>query len=171
MASHARIVNVSSMAYLQGRLDFSNMMYENGKYQAFASYARSKLANLMFTEALNNSFKEAQLNVMALSAHPGIAKTSLFDKEKQASVFASILRRFDFILPSAQAGAKAIMAACIDPNAQAGQFYGPYQSKKNNGNLIRLERIHTRVQDDKTIEQFWRWTQDKVSSIAHPITK
>jgi NAD(P)-dependent dehydrogenase (short-subunit alcohol dehydrogenase family) len=165
LKNHVRIVNVSSMAYQQGRLDFSNMMFEKGGYQSFVSYARSKLANLLFTQALNTLDVSTSAQLTALSAHPGVAKTRLFDKDKQASLVASVFRIFDFMLPSAQAGAKAIIAACIDPQAEAGHFYGPYKSKQNNGDLIQLQAVHPRVLDKTTVEAFWSWSQAQVASI------
>jgi NAD(P)-dependent dehydrogenase (short-subunit alcohol dehydrogenase family) len=165
LSPQARIVNVSSMAYLQGKLDRKNMLFENGRYHPFSSYARSKLANLLFTEGLNAQFSQTGSNLLAVSAHPGVAKTSLFDADKQKGVFATIFRYFAFLLPSAQAGSRAILYACLDSNAVAGQYYGPHQSKRYDGQLIRLEKPLDHVKNKEWIDYFWAWSWQQISSV------
>ena len=74
----ARIVNVSSSAHRMGsgRIDFENLNAEKG-YNAREAYAQSKLANLLFTVALNERFAEIDADVTAAAAHPGWTVTGL----------------------------------------------------------------------------------------------
>ena len=45
----SRVVNVSSMSYKYGQMDFDNLMFGKGNYSPWKSYVRSKLANLLFS--------------------------------------------------------------------------------------------------------------------------
>ena len=163
MSEGSRIVNVSSMAYLQGRLDFNNMLYEKGGYSAFGSYGRSKLANLLFTQGLIDELKRQNRSILVTSAHPGVAKTNLFDPSKQPSLFARTLNAFSFLLPSAAAGAKAQIMACLDPDAVSGYFYGPVDAKRYDGNRIRLEKLNAHASDAALAQQFWTWSSNQLN--------
>src|SRR5205814_1929899 len=45
----SRIVNVASVGHRRGTLDFDDLGYEKGGYFIMKAYARSKLANVLFT--------------------------------------------------------------------------------------------------------------------------
>jgi NAD(P)-dependent dehydrogenase (short-subunit alcohol dehydrogenase family) len=168
MDGQSRIVNVSSMAYLQGRLDRNNMMFENGKYSPFSSYSRSKLSNVLFTLELARRLETLGSQTKVVCAHPGIAMTGLFNKEKQSNVFAWLIRFFSRYIPSASDGAKAIITACLDKNADQGYFYGPYRSKKHQGDIIKLERINA-VASNKDNQAFlWEYSLGK-TDINYPL--
>ncbi|MCB9418627.1 MAG: SDR family oxidoreductase [Ardenticatenaceae bacterium] len=77
----ARIVNVSSMAHQQGRLDFTNLQNKKS-YRGFQVYAQSKLANLLFTYELARRSEGSGVTVNAL--HPGFV-TSNFAKNNGAA--------------------------------------------------------------------------------------
>ena len=161
MDEQSRIVNVSSMAYLQGRLDRNNMMYEHGKYSPFSSYSRSKLSNVLFTLELARRLESLDSKTKVVCAHPGIAITDLFNKEKQSNGFAWLIRVFSRYLPSASEGAKAIITACIDKNAQQGYFYGPYRSKKHRGDIIKLEKLNAVASNRENQAFLWEYSLDK----------
>jgi len=68
----ARIVNVASTAHTRGTIDFDNLQGEK-KYSGIAAYARSKLANILFTYALARRL--AGKGVTANCLHPGVVAT------------------------------------------------------------------------------------------------
>jgi NAD(P)-dependent dehydrogenase (short-subunit alcohol dehydrogenase family) len=70
----ARVVNVSSIAHEQGRLDLADLQGER-HYDRLAAYAASKLANLLFTYELARRLAGTRVTVNAL--HPGIVATHL----------------------------------------------------------------------------------------------
>lgn len=51
MSAPSRIINVSSIAHIHGRIKFSDLNSENG-YDEGEAYAQSKLANILFTREL-----------------------------------------------------------------------------------------------------------------------
>lgn len=70
----ARVVNVSSSAHAAGGIDFENLQAEK-RYDRLEAYARSKLANLLFTYELARRL--AGTHVTANALHPGIVATRL----------------------------------------------------------------------------------------------
>jgi NAD(P)-dependent dehydrogenase (short-subunit alcohol dehydrogenase family) len=127
----ARIVNVSSMAHMQGTLDLNDPHYLTRPYQSFKAYAQSKLANLLFTHELNKRINNDSRQLIAVSAHPGVAMTSLFDKVETASWMRTLKPIFGFFAASAKQGSYPLIVASLDANALPDMFYGPQSFKKN----------------------------------------
>ncbi len=74
----ARVVAVSSLMHRTARsAPLEDPRAERGGYRRWAEYARSKLANLLFTFELDRRLTAAGLPVKALAAHPGFAGTHL----------------------------------------------------------------------------------------------
>lgn len=70
----ARIINVSSVAHKRGVIDFNNLKGEKG-FNAYATYAQSKLANVLFSNLLADKLNGT--NVTSNSLHPGVITTKL----------------------------------------------------------------------------------------------
>ncbi|MFN8190546.1 MAG: oxidoreductase [Nocardioidaceae bacterium] len=74
----ARVVTVSSMMHRTARsAPVEDPLAENGRYLRWPQYARSKLANLLFTYELDRRLADAGIAVKAMAAHPGFAGTHL----------------------------------------------------------------------------------------------
>lgn len=74
----ARVVNVASVAHAMERLDFNDLQLVRG-YRPFRAYARSKLANVMFTYELARRLQGTQVTANAIN--PGLVKTRLGAKD------------------------------------------------------------------------------------------
>lgn len=73
-----RVVAVSSQAHrLTRRAPLEDPRTLHGRYRKWSSYARSKLADLMFVFELDRRAREQGLPVKALAAHPGYSATGL----------------------------------------------------------------------------------------------
>jgi retinol dehydrogenase 14 len=70
----SRIVNVSSVAHTRAQLDFNNLNSDN-YFDAYNSYAVSKLANVLFTYELTRRLEHLDVCINAL--HPGVISTKL----------------------------------------------------------------------------------------------
>ncbi len=135
-SSDGRIVNHSSMARLGPPLEAKYFgknggnLGGNGDDEGFGGprwdrYHQSKLANCTFTYGLLEKFKAAGVtNVRPFLAHPGLAKTSL---QVTTAESGGMDLDSDFMLQaqSAEDGALGIIRACVDPKAEAGDFFGP----------------------------------------------
>jgi NAD(P)-dependent dehydrogenase (short-subunit alcohol dehydrogenase family) len=71
----ARIVNVSSDGHRQGTIDFDDLGFKRG-YFGMKAYARSKLANVMFTYELARRLDATQITANTL--HPGHVATDMW---------------------------------------------------------------------------------------------
>jgi NAD(P)-dependent dehydrogenase (short-subunit alcohol dehydrogenase family) len=74
-APAARIVNVSSEAHRQDTLDFDDLGFSRG-YFGMRAYARSKLANVLFTYELARRLQGQPVTVTAV--HPGHVATDIW---------------------------------------------------------------------------------------------
>jgi len=72
--SPSRIINVSSVAHTKAQLDFDNLNSEK-HFDAYNSYAVSKLANVLFTYELARRLEYLDVCINAL--HPGVIRTKL----------------------------------------------------------------------------------------------
>jgi NAD(P)-dependent dehydrogenase (short-subunit alcohol dehydrogenase family) len=73
----ARIVNVSSRAHKRvPHLDFDDLQNKR-RYVGFLAYARSKLANVLFTYELARRLAQAGSSVTANAVHPGVVATNM----------------------------------------------------------------------------------------------
>jgi NAD(P)-dependent dehydrogenase (short-subunit alcohol dehydrogenase family) len=74
-SKEARIVNVSSDAHKQDQMNFEDLGFERG-YFGMKAYARSKLANILFTYELARRLENEKITVNAL--HPGHVATDIW---------------------------------------------------------------------------------------------
>ena len=143
----SRIVTVSSVAHQRGVIRFDDLQSERS-YNASAAYEQSKLANLLFTYELNDRLKAAGAGTIALAAHPGNARTSLWRSSSRLE-HALISPRLRFVnwwlVQSAEAGALPTLRAAVDPAARGGEYYGPDGVFQYTGKPTRVdssERSH-----------------------------
>jgi NAD(P)-dependent dehydrogenase (short-subunit alcohol dehydrogenase family) len=74
----ARIVNVASNAHFNGAMDLNDLEFKQF-YFGFWAYARSKLANVLFTYELSRRLAGSGVTVNAL--HPGEVATNIFSTD------------------------------------------------------------------------------------------
>lgn len=73
-AGPARVVNVSSMAHANGRVDLNDLQ-STRRYDGYSAYSYSKLLNVHFTHELARRLAGTQVTTSAL--HPGVISTKL----------------------------------------------------------------------------------------------
>ena len=72
-----RVVVVASAAHRSGRIDLDDLNWERRAYRAYAAYAQSKLANLLFLAELQRRLTACGSTLRATAAHPGYTSTAL----------------------------------------------------------------------------------------------
>ncbi|KPN17558.1 short-chain dehydrogenase [Xanthomonas sp. Mitacek01] len=153
-----RVVTLSSVASLRGRIDFEDLQAEHG-YDAFATYAQSKLACLMFAQELQRRSDAAGWNLHSIAAHPGVAVTELVARgpgldSEQGREWAS--RRAH--LQTAAQGALPTLFAATAPDAQGGLYYGPTGPQEVSGPL-GLATVPPAARDAATAARLWSVTE------------
>ena len=174
-SSEARIVNHSSMARLGGPLvadyfeqkggnlggdvtEEENMSFQGPRWER---YHQTKLANATFTYGLKEKLAEANIGtVIPLLAHPGLAATNL-----QVTTAAEGGMEGDSDLmnqaQSAEDGATGIIRAAMDPEAEAGNFYGPTAGWSGYPDLLEPEDL---LLDEANININWEGCEKAVGS-------
>ncbi len=126
----ARVVSVASLAHLRGRIDFSDLQSER-RYGAWPAYQQSKLAVLMFAREMQRRSAAAGWGVASLAAHPGIARTELFEtgpgmgRAGGWSPERVLMRLAGPLAQSAERGALPILYAAVAAEAEPGGYTGP----------------------------------------------
>ena len=123
----ARVVHVSSGASYFGRIAFDDLQGEQ-RYDAWAAYAQSKLANMMTALELQRRLDAQGPEVRSIAAHPGLARTNLQPTSvaaRSSRVEALAYRLMDPLFQSAAMGALPQLFAATAPTAEPGGFYGP----------------------------------------------
>jgi NAD(P)-dependent dehydrogenase (short-subunit alcohol dehydrogenase family) len=136
----AKIINVSSSAHKNGKMDFNNLLFEGSNdYSPMKSYSRSKLANLLFTYELQRRIDSAGLDIQVLAAHPGVSMTNLGRHLEDKLWYKLLLPLAKGLTQDAAAGALPQLRSATDEKAKGGEFYGPDGFGEMKGAPIRVE--------------------------------
>jgi retinol dehydrogenase-12 len=114
----ARIINVSSTGHKAARFDFNNLQSEK-HHQIMEAYARTKLANVLFTFALARRLKGTGLSANCL--HPGVVATPIWDKAPLWSQ--PILKFWQLFMISPEKGAETMIALATQPDLPTGRYF------------------------------------------------
>ncbi|MDA2802887.1 oxidoreductase [Nocardiopsis suaedae] len=128
-----RVVTVSSELHRVGRPRFGGAHRPDGdgpdRYGRWSAYARSKLANLLFSAELHRRAEHAGAPLLSAAAHPGMAATDLAavgpSLEGRAGLGALLARGAGTIGHSDLGGALASVRAAVDPGVRGGAYVGP----------------------------------------------
>jgi len=119
LASHCRIVSVSSGAHsMTKHVDFKDFNREKS-YAKWQVYAETKFSNLLFMKKLNRLLEEkGYKNITVVGCHPGYSATNLQEH--------TIFKYANYIFAqSAKKGAEPTVLAATDPSAVPNGYAGP----------------------------------------------
>jgi len=117
----ARIVNVSSDAHKFGTLNFNDLWFKHG-YFGITAYARSKLANVLFTYELARRLEETGVTVNAV--HPGHVATDIW--KNNFSIFGPTLKYITSLFaltPQQGADTLIFLASSADVAGITGKYF------------------------------------------------
>lgn len=121
----SRIVNVASRAHFRSEMDFDDLNSGQGRYSAMTTYARSKLANVLFTYELARRL--AGSGVTSNCLHPGVVRSGF---GKNNSGYAKLLfQAFQIVarpwLLSPQKGAATsiYLASSLEVEGVTGKYF------------------------------------------------
>ncbi|KAJ8669899.1 hypothetical protein QAD02_001158 [Eretmocerus hayati] len=122
-----RIINVSSMAHIGGRIWFDDINLEKS-YAPIKAYQQSKLANILFTKELARKLKESNIEgITTYCLHPGVIATEL-GRHLDKSLFPGArlgFRMIRFFIKTPELGAQTTIHCAVDEAAgnETGLYY------------------------------------------------
>jgi len=129
----SRIVNVASTAHRYGKLDV-NAWVGAREYSAFAAYANSKLANVLFTYELARRLEGT--GVTANCLHPGAVASNLF---RGLPGFLEALIKLVTISPERGARTSTYLASSPDVQSISGKYFARRRPEKSSEASYDLE--------------------------------
>ncbi|MHB0775624.1 oxidoreductase [Halomonas sp. WWR20] len=125
-AQAPRVVQLSSLAHRGGRIDFDDLHGER-HYDPWHAYRQSKLAMLLFSQTLQHHSDAEGWGLTSLAAHPGLARTALFDHGvKSRAVVGRLFKSLmPFITQTSIDGARPTLYAATANDVRPGDYIGP----------------------------------------------
>ncbi|CAG2104799.1 unnamed protein product [Medioppia subpectinata] len=148
-AQSGRIVTVSSSLHRFGQMHLDNINLQNGVYHPFYAYARSKLANVLFSRELAKRLLHSNINTYCL--HPGVIDTDLYRHTEMLGKRGDrgwFLRNF-YITPFM--GSQTTLYCALDDKLA-----------DETGNCVRVDNMIPEATDDKIAKTLWELSCDLV---------
>ncbi len=143
----ARIVNVSSGAHHYDKMDFDNLGFQRG-YFGMKAYARSKLANILFTYELDRRLGQNGVTVNAV--HPGQVTTDIW--RTNFSIFGPLVQwliSLNALTPAE--GAQPLIHLASSPQAEriSGKYF----------NRMKVQASSAISYDKALAQRLWRLSE------------
>jgi len=144
--ANPRIVTLSSLFAKDKRADiyYDDLQFEKS-YDKMATYAQSKLANMMFGIELDKKLKEKNSKVLSVLAHPGYTATNL---QQHMGLLGKVMNFL--IAQKLEMGILPTLRAATDLNVKGGEYYGPAKMGNlrgypviNDPSPVALDRVST----------------------------
>lgn len=152
-AEQGRIVVVASGAYKIGKLHLDDHTLSRG-YNPAKAYARSKLANILFTRELASRLQGTRVTVNAV--HPGAVGTSI-GVNRETGFGRSVLKLLShfFLTPEQGADTAIWLATAPELREVSGEYY--YRRK--------VQELSPRARDAAAAAQLWQWSLDQTKNV------
>lgn len=142
--SPSRVINVSSDAHRQAKLNFDDLQNRKN-YRGFQAYSQSKLANVLFTYELNRRREGAEITVNAL--HPGFVASN-FGRNNRGMVGFAMKKIVPWIARSEAEGATTpiYLATSEEVAGKSGKYYvkcAPVRSSAASYDMKTAEQLWT----------------------------
>ncbi|WP_427889088.1 SDR family oxidoreductase [Kribbella sp. GL6] len=126
-----RIATMSSGAAYLGKIDFDDLQWQTRRYRRTASYAQSKLADLMLSNHLAKLSAERGWGLVSVAAHPGYTRTNLqtagaaLGRERPSTLNRLMMSYNPLPKQDVETGTEPLLFAAVDSAAKSGEYYGP----------------------------------------------
>ncbi|WP_196892542.1 oxidoreductase [Aureivirga marina] len=152
---NSRIVTLSSLVAKMKKADiYWNDLHWEKSYDKMASYAQSKLSNMMFGIELDKLLKEKKSHVKSVLAHPGYTATNL----QQHMGFQGIVMNF-LMAQKIEMGILPSLRAATDTNVKGGEYYGPEKMSNWRGFPV-LNEINVMANNREITKKLWGKTEE-----------
>ncbi|WP_379155204.1 SDR family oxidoreductase [Paenibacillus sp. sgz5001063] len=148
-AEQGRIVVVASGAYKIGRLYLDDHTLSHG-FNPAKAYARSKLANILFTRELASRLQGTRVTINAV--HPGAVGTSI-GVNRETGFGRSVLKLLSHFFLTPEQGADTAIWLATAPELR--EVTGEYYYRR------RIQDLSPRGRDAAAAAQLWQWSLDQ----------
>ncbi|MFC3748437.1 SDR family oxidoreductase [Paenibacillus sp. GCM10012306] len=149
-AEQGRIIVVASGAYKIGSMHYKDPTLSRG-FNVAKAYARSKLANILFTRELALRLQGTRITVN--SVHPGAVGTSIgVNRETGFGRSAMKLMSYFFLTPEQGADTALYLATAPELHQVTGEYY--YRRK--------IKELSPRATDSVEAKRLWQWSEEQV---------
>jgi NAD(P)-dependent dehydrogenase (short-subunit alcohol dehydrogenase family) len=161
-----RVVVVGSASHRSGDLDVDDLNWERRDYRAYAAYAASKLANLLFLAELQRRLTAAGSTLRATGAHPGYTSTAI-----QAGTGNRAFTRLSGVgnrwlgMPAWQGALPTLYAATMD--VPGNSYLGPHRARELNGWPTMVGRSRTAADPDLA-KRLWA-RSESLTGVSFPL--
>jgi NAD(P)-dependent dehydrogenase (short-subunit alcohol dehydrogenase family) len=150
---NSRVVTLSSIAHLNGTIDFDNLKLEK-PFDKFREYGQSKVADLIFTLELQRRLEGEELNTISVAAHPGTSKTELLRTDNP-----EMWDKFPHMDPNQ--GAFSTLYAATE-QLEGGSYIGPNGEMERTGYPAPAS-IADYAKDETIGKQLWDYTLSELN--------
>lgn len=151
----ARIVTVSSANHVSAKAFDLDDLQSRGRFNWNDVYARSKLANILFTRALSRRLEGT--GVTANSLHPGVIATGFGDDGDLGGFNAVVFRVLKWFLSGPEKGARTSVFLATSPEVSG--ISGRYFANCKEATPSPL------AQDDRLAEELWNASEALVEAV------
>jgi NAD(P)-dependent dehydrogenase (short-subunit alcohol dehydrogenase family) len=146
----SRVVTMTSMAAIAGRIDFDDLNSERS-YSRLAAYSQSKLADHMLGKHLALLAEQRGWGLLSTLAHPGYTRTNLLMNGPNLGTSRSGKSWYYHLFPSmgVQQGTEPLLHAATDLAAPQGGFYGPRFLLAGSSHPARAPRAARRADSER----------------------
>lgn len=156
-----RVVSVSSRAERMGRLDFDDLGWDRTPYKESRAYARSKLANVLFTAELQRRLTAAGSPLAAVAAHPGLVATNMTGQT--TGLTRAMVR---LLAQSPEDGGLPVLLA-VTGEVPGDSFTGPQRFMHMRGGAQLIARSK-QAADPALARRLWE-ASEKMTGVSFPL--
>lgn len=162
-----RVVVTSSREHRSGSaLDLDDLTWERRKYGAFAAYAQSKLANLLFLSELQRRLTAAGSDVRAVGTHPGASSTHITSGTgNPVLTWIGYHGQRLVSMPAWRGALSTVYATTMD--VPGDTFIGPHGRFELHGWPAAARRSRA-AQDQELARRLWE-VSEKLSGVSFPL--
>ncbi|WP_057912209.1 oxidoreductase [Peribacillus muralis] len=164
----SRVVTLSSLAAINGFIDFENLNGENG-YKPMKYYGQSKLANLLFARELQNKFNQHGASPISVACHPGLSHTNLMSRGSGKPINRFVHYLSKTITQPASMGALPTLYAATEPSLTGGEYIGP-DGKKSRKGFPKQDDIIDTLYNEETSKRLWD-ISETLTEVTYHFTK
>lgn len=159
MDQGSRIVQVASGAHKWGDIHFEDLTMEKS-FRPFKAYGQSKLANVLFAEALSRRLLPYKITVN--SCHPGAVGTSM-GINRETGFGKGIMKILKPFFRTPKEGADTAVFLGTDPSV--GNITGKYFYNR------KPEKVSKRAADQVLSEKLFTWTEEHTGVFFQDLEK